>query len=48
LEVGGGGVAEVNLQPFSWRGNETPRTTGVKTALNTDKINFLPCISYVI
>ena len=35
MEVGGGGIVEVNLQTFSWRANETPRTTGVKTALNT-------------
>jgi len=47
LEVGGGGLVEANLQTFSWRDNETPRTTGVKTALNTNKINFLLCVFYV-
>ena len=47
MEVGGGGLVEVNLLTFSWRDNETPRTTGVKTALSTDKINFPLCISYV-
>lgn len=46
MEVSGDGL-EVNLQTFSWRVNETPRPTGVKTAFNTDKITFLLRISYV-
>jgi hypothetical protein len=41
LESGGGDLGEVNLQTFSWRDNETPKTTGIKTALNTDKSNFI-------
>jgi hypothetical protein len=47
VEVSGGGLVEVNLQTFGWRDHETPTTIGVKTALNTDKIHFLLCISYV-
>jgi hypothetical protein len=46
MEVSGGGL-EVNLQTFSWRDNETPTPTGVKAALNTDKITFLLRISYI-
>jgi hypothetical protein len=47
VEVSDGDLVEVNLQTLSWRNNETPRPVSVKTELNTDKVNFLLCISYV-